>query len=119
MAVAEKRRVICFGVPAHAGLRENEVVDRLARRGATGVDSDEAAVPEDEHTIPKEELVVATALGRRDIDKPVPLDGPGGVLRENKGPRAMRAMGAVGAVCERQGRPGGHNLDAGAQDAPT
>ena len=116
MAVAETRRVVCFWVPAHAGLRENEVVDRLARRGATGVDSDEAAVPEDEHTIPKEELVVATALGRRDIDKPVPLDGPGGALRENKGPRAVRAMGAV---CERQGRPGGPNLDAGAQDAPT
>ena len=116
MAVAETRRVVCFWVPAHAGLRENEVVDRLARRGATGVDSDEAAGPEDEHTIPKEDLVVATALGKRNIDKPVPLDGPGGVLRENKGPRAVRAMGAV---CERQGRHGGPNLDAGAQDAPT
>ena len=116
MAVAETRRVVCFWVPAHAGLRENEVVDRLTQRGATGVDSDEAAGPEDEHTIPKEDLVVATALGKRNIDKPVPLDGPGGVLRENKGPRAMRA---TGAVCARQGRQGGPNLVAGAQDAPT
>ena len=44
----------------------------MARRGATGVNSDEAAVPEDEHSILKEELVVATALGKRNIAKPVP-----------------------------------------------
>jgi ribonuclease HI len=114
--VAATRRVVCFWVPAHAGLRENEVVDRLARRGATGVDSDAEATPEDEHSIPQEELVVATALGKRNITKPAPLDGPGGVLRENKGPRAQRV---IGAVCGRQDRPGGPILDAGAQDAPT
>ena len=114
--VAETRRVVCFWVPAHAGLRENEVVDRLARRGATGADSDAEATPDDEHDIPQEELVVAAALGKRDIALPFPLDGPDGVLRDNRGPRARRA---IGEVCGRQDRPGGLNLDDGAQDAPT
>jgi ribonuclease HI len=114
--VAETRRVVCFWVPAHAGLRENEVVDRLARRGATGVDSDAGATPDDEHGITKEELVVATALGRRDIDKPVPLDGPSGVLPHRRGPRAERTLG-VG--CGGQGMPGLPVQDTRAEDAPT
>ena len=115
-SVAERRRVVCFWVPAHAGLRENEVVDRLARRGATGVDSDAEATPEDVHDIPKEELVVAAALGKRNIALPFPLDGPDGALTDNKGPRAKRA---IGAVCGRLDRPGGLHSAAGAQDAPT
>ena len=59
---------------------------------------------------------MATALGRRDIDKPVPLDGPSGVLPHRRGPRAERTLGAV---CGRQDRLGGLNLVAGDQDAPT
>ena len=114
--VATTRRVVCFWVPAHAGLRENEVVDRLARRGATGVDSDAEATPEDEHCIPQEELVVATALGKRNYTKPTPLDGPGGALREHKGPRAERVIGEVRG---RNDMPGGPSLGVGAQDAPT
>ena len=65
--VAESRRVICFWVPSHGGVRGNEVADRLARRGATGVDSDEEASPEDQFTIPKEDLVVTAVLGMKDV----------------------------------------------------
>ena len=66
------------------------------------MDSDAGATPEDEHGITKEELVVATALGQRDITKPVPLDGPNGVLPHRRGPRAERTLG-VG--CGGQGMP--------------
>ena len=59
------------------------MADRLARRGATGVDSEEEASPTDVFDIPKEDLVVATALGQRDYTRPVPLSGPEGVLQEN------------------------------------
>ena len=45
--ISATRRVICFWVPGHGGLHENEIVDRLARRGATGVETDDAATPAD------------------------------------------------------------------------
>ena len=50
--ISATRRVTCFWVPGHGGLQENEVVDRLARRGATGVATDDAATPADRHDIP-------------------------------------------------------------------
>ena len=88
-------------IPGHGGLQENEIVDRLARRGATGVATDDAATPADRHDIHPEDLVVTTALGKRDHARLVPLDGLGGVLTDGKGPRASRVIGEV------HGRSGG------------
>ena len=114
--IAESRRVICFWVPSHGGVRGNEVADRLARRGATGVSSDEKACPEDHFAISKEDLVVATALWRRDYTCPVALEGPVGVLLDGKGPRAKRK---IGEVCWMEDGHGDQSEEGEAEDAPT
>ncbi len=114
--IAESRRVICFWVPSHGGVRGNEVVDRLARRGATGIDSDEKVSPEDRFDIPKEELVVATALWKRDYTSLVALDGPVGVLRDGKGPRAERE---IGEILWTNARRDDQLKEGEAEDAPT
>ena len=96
--------------------RGNEVADRLARRGATGVDSNEEASPEDQFTIPKEDLVVTAVLGTKDVTRLVALDGLGGVLRDGKGPRAKREIGEVRWT---EGGQGDQSEEVEAEDAPT
>jgi ribonuclease HI len=116
LEISRTRRVVCFWVPSHGGVRENEVADRLARRGATGVDSDERASPTDVFDIPQAELVVQTALGQRDVTRPVPLSGLGGVLREWEPARTKRT---IGDICRVDGNSEDRLLRAGGGDAPT
>ena len=71
--LAKSRRVTCFWVPGHGKVEGNEIVDRLARRGATGVSSDDAAVVDDKFDIPKEDLISQNVLGDRSSPRLVKL----------------------------------------------
>ena len=66
--------------------------------------------------VDEEDLVVATALWRRDYTCPVALDGPVGVLIDGKGPRAKREIGEVRWM---EDGHGGQSEEVEAEDAPT
>ena len=63
--IADSRKATFFWVPGHGDVDGNELADRLAKRGATGILSDGEATLEDDHGIPADELVSMNVLGDR------------------------------------------------------
>ena len=105
--IAQARRVVCFWVPGHGDVVGNELADRLAKRGATGILSDGEATLDDDYGIPAEELVSMNVLGDRRSPEMVCLRT---LLKKRARPRPARALSEVMWWQTERG---------GSEDAPT
>ena len=72
--IAERRKVVCFWVPGHGGVKGNELADRLARRGATGTTSRDSVTEGDSFNIPAEDLISENVLmPKRRVPRPIDI----------------------------------------------